>query len=462
MARLRRKLSTHRHRILIIDDDPDLVASTSALLRQEGHEVLTATDPREGITLARSHRPHLLLLDYLMPEMTGADVVREIRRFDGLLQILLVTGYAEQQPGRKLLAELDIQGYHDKGDGPRRLLVLIDAALKHHRAVDRIERNRRSLKAIVEAGPDISRLQPAEELFRISLDRLLSILSSSGDALVATDSSGLFLLGDEQAGVTIRAGTGRFSQVRQIADLPEKVRHLLGQAMQQARPGALTGDMIAVPLQNRDGSRGCILAHTTDFSAESVELCDIYGRLVLQALENIHLYERATHDQLTQLWNRAFGLQRLDEYLKLAHRQKQPLSIVLLDIDRFKSINDTWGHAAGDIALRAVSRTLKGTCRETDVVSRHGGEEFLITLPGTDRSGALLVAEKLRQRLEALAVMFEGDRLPLTASFGVATETPLLPRPRKSADLLHLADTMLYRAKNAGRNRVEVAREEAA
>jgi CheY-like chemotaxis protein len=198
--------------VVLIDDDEELLESMRQLMARDGHEVLTASRPADGIALVRKHRPQLVLLDYFMPEMTGAGVVRAIREFDQLVQVLLVTGYAEEQPGRRLIRELDIQGYHDKGDGPERLLVLADAALKHFRVVDRLESQRQRLVHLLESGPAITRLQPAEALFRIALANLSGLLDTPRDALVATSNNGLFIMADAQEGVSFGSRSSRLGR----------------------------------------------------------------------------------------------------------------------------------------------------------------------------------------------------------------------------------------------------------
>jgi signal transduction histidine kinase len=129
--------------ILVVDDDEAILQSLHALLEREGHRVLTAQSGAEALEVIRSNDLHLLLVDYFMPRMNGAELIEEIRRFDPLVQIVLQTGYAGEKPPREMLAALDIQGYHDKGRGPADLLLWVDVALKAHRTLKRLEERER-------------------------------------------------------------------------------------------------------------------------------------------------------------------------------------------------------------------------------------------------------------------------------------------------------------------------------
>jgi diguanylate cyclase (GGDEF)-like protein len=158
----------------------------------------------------------------------------------------------------------------------------------------------------------------------------------------------------------------------------------------------------------------------------------------------------ATRDSLTRAYNRGAFLQRSEEALALAARGGRPLSLLLLDIDRFKSINDTHGHPVGDEVIRTLASTCQATLRVVDVLGRLGGEEFAITLPETDGPGALRVAERLREAVAQVRVPVGATHLGFTVSIGVAIWTPGEPVDR----LLSRADEALYAAKNSGRNRV--------
>jgi diguanylate cyclase (GGDEF)-like protein len=152
-------------------------------------------------------------------------------------------------------------------------------------------------------------------------------------------------------------------------------------------------------------------------------------------------------DSLTGLANRRAAEEILAAEISRAHRFKHELAVVLLDLDRFKEINDSFGHAAGDMMLRAVSRLLTSLARQGDTVARWGGEEFVVVLPETDLPGARRLAERLRRTIEAHPV----GEMRTTASCGVAT---MLPDDDMDA-LLRAADQGLYRAKSNGRNRTE-------
>ena len=168
------------------------------------------------------------------------------------------------------------------------------------------------------------------------------------------------------------------------------------------------------------------------------------------------LATRAQRDGLSGLWNRSFFNDRLAAEVARSNRYGTPLSLVMLDVDRFKAINDRFGHPAGDEVLRHVSATLRTTGRIEDVVCRYGGEEFAVIAPGTPEAGAVTLAERLRVALAAAPLPALAG-LAITASFGVATIGPADDASATPASLLARADAGLYQAKQAGRNRVVCA-----
>lgn len=162
---------------------------------------------------------------------------------------------------------------------------------------------------------------------------------------------------------------------------------------------------------------------------------------------NARLEELATTDGLTGLKNRRTLLERLEDFLGLCRRFPQPLSLLLINVDHFKKINDTYGHPAGDQCLVALANLFRNNSRSIDTVARYGGEEFALLLPNTDKGGSLTVAEPLRGAVEA----YSWPNHPVTVSVGASTLTPQIT----TTDLLlGSADQALYHSKQTGRNRV--------
>jgi diguanylate cyclase (GGDEF)-like protein len=175
------------------------------------------------------------------------------------------------------------------------------------------------------------------------------------------------------------------------------------------------------------------------------------GRRVVELQEQLrHL---ATRDALTGLWNRAAILSRLEQELARGRREGHPVGVVLGDLDHFKRINDTYGHQAGDQALRQAGESMCHSLRSYDAVGRYGGEEFLIVLPGCDEAATLSLAERLRHSVAAAPIDLEGGPVPITLSVGVAFWSGGVI---DTDALLRRADAGLYAAKRSGRNRVVV------
>lgn len=165
-----------------------------------------------------------------------------------------------------------------------------------------------------------------------------------------------------------------------------------------------------------------------------------------------NLQTLAVTDGLTGLHNRMYFTNKLDEEFQRASRYEAPLSLILMDIDYFKSVNDTYGHQAGDAYLKAISALIRSSIRRVDVAARYGGEELVVILPHTEARAAALLAERLRERVAAMEVHFGGHAIRRTISVGVATCTP--GSVKTMDEFLTAVDNALYAAKRAGRDRV--------
>ncbi len=194
------------------------------------------------------------------------------------------------------------------------------------------------------------------------------------------------------------------------------------------------------------------------FAAEELRVRMRAGRRILHLQEQLmaareKLREQALHDPLTGIANRGATLDALNNALARAARENNAVALLMCDVDRFKSINDRFGHPAGDQVLCEAAARMRSAVRLYDVVGRYGGEEFLVILPGTGLEGARAQAERLREGFANAPFQFEGQAQRVTCSFGVAWRDCALPDDGSA--LIREADQALYQAKANGRNRVE-------
>ena len=221
------------------------------------------------------------------------------------------------------------------------------------------------------------------------------------------------------------------------------------------------GGALAVPIMKSRELTGLLMLGAKrdgdEFGAEERELLDLLSHHVATVLENAYLFESATIDGLTGLLRREAVLTELGREIDRAQRYERPLSIAMVDIDRFKAVNDMLGHVAGDLILRQAAEKLGDGLRSTDVMGRYGGEEFLALLPETDQGLARKVAERMRVSVARHNVPIEGRAVGVTVSIGLAclADLPVGVEPTPEM-LIELADRSLYEAKRAGRNRIAV------
>ncbi|RKH43055.1 GGDEF domain-containing protein [Corallococcus llansteffanensis] len=171
----------------------------------------------------------------------------------------------------------------------------------------------------------------------------------------------------------------------------------------------------------------------------------------IEAAYHDEIYRLTTMDGLTQIYNRRYFDEQLDREVSRSRRYERTLSLVMLDLDHFKEVNDTFGHLAGDSVLKQLASTVRTRIRREDVFARYGGEEFAMLLPEISLGGARQLAEKVRKLVERQRFEFDKQVIPVTLSVGVAT---LEPQHREATELVRAADERLYEAKTQGRNRV--------
>lgn len=356
-----------------------------------------------------------------------------------------VRGFEAFAAGLLLEVGLLTRAQHDLGGAAKVALSPASSRIIRERATGEVEHPSRGAVLLQEWGaPEAMAATvachhhlrpPADALGRLAwlTERIAAVLESGHPARMEAEAhAAASLLGIDGATV---------NQV--LANAP-------GQVAAAARELHVAADSAVRPgdaLERLDDCYGELAGVLERVAAEKNELV----RRLLES--NQSLLERATSDALTGIANRRQLLEALKRDAARADRDGSPLSVVMVDVDHFKLVNDRHGHAVGDQVLKFVSGVLSAAVRTSDLVGRYGGEEFLVLLPRTDLGGAALVAERIRARLEHSVADAE-RQLKITASFGVATLMPPGAESRINS-LIEAADQALYRAKAAGRNRVE-------
>jgi two-component system, cell cycle response regulator len=311
MARLRSNAAHSGHTILVVDDDATLLGTLEQLLLQDGHTVLTALGGAQAVQLCRDHDVHLMLLDYFMPEMTGEDVVREVRAFNDSTQIVLQTGYASERPARVMLRVLEIQGYHDKSEGPDKLLIWVDSALKAYRRSRALRASRDGLRHVLKVAPELHRLQPLENLLRGTLLQIQGLLGLSG-AFVAAEITGnsagetesnpkdgfgddSFIATLEHDAFNLQIGTGRFEHKR-WPDLELEIQNAVRTAIQTGK--TQRDEVLTIPLMVGLRLVGVIFCERAFLPETELELLEMFASQVAVAIENVQTFESVKSEQV--------------------------------------------------------------------------------------------------------------------------------------------------------------------
>ena len=432
-------------RVLLIDDDPNVLTALKRLLRGR-FDIGTATGGAMAIELVQQalHGPDrysVAVCDMHMPMMDGIETLKRVKAIDPMLVGIMLTGDADQNIAINALNSGNIFRFYSKPFNSALLSDGIAAALHQNQ------------------------LLHAETLLAQNEERWRLALEAVGDGVWDWDvlsSTAFFSHGWwNMLGEADQPGASAIDQWWSRIHPDDRVQ------TQTHMGQLLDGRCQTVNTEHRllcqDGSyrwfmvRGTALFRDEDGHALRIigTHADISSRRAMEDLlrqQARELTVLATTDPLTGLLNRRCFLERAEAELLRTYRYQRPMAIIMVDIDFFKKVNDTHGHAAGDIVLRRVTDILGTNLRSTDSLGRLGGEEFAVLLPESTWNAASIAAEALRKKVaEEIITLSCGTQLHVTASFGLAVS---LPQNDSVNDILNRADQALYQAKQTGRNRV--------
>ncbi|PSJ59812.1 PleD family two-component system response regulator [Pseudaminobacter soli (ex Li et al. 2025)] len=449
-------------RILVVDDIPANVKLLEVRLLAEYFEVLTATNGPDAIETCENGKVDVVLLDVMMPNMDGFEVCRRLKNDPATAHIPVVMITALDQVSDRIRGlEAGADDFLTKPVNDLQLMTRVKSLVRLKMLTDEI-RLRASTTRNIGIEELLSRGLPNDgEAPRVllvderpaSYERIQKMLRNSMDVDLATDPhSGFFQAAENSYDcVVISTALTDFDPLRLCSQLRslDRTRFL---------PIVLLADMG----EEERIIRGLELG-INDYLVRPIDQQELTARLRTQVRRkryNDHLrasvaqtIEMAVTDGLTGLHNRRYLDSHLQTLFDRAVARRRSLSVMITDLDRFKSINDTYGHDGGDDVLREFARRLRQNVRGIDLACRYGGEEFVVVMPDTEGHIAEKVAERIRAEIARtpFAVGKDGQTLDVTVSVGVSS----LKRGSDTvADMMKRADLALYEAKSAGRNRV--------
>ena len=451
-------------RILVVDDIPANVKLLEARLLAEYFDVLTADDGYKALAICDSTHVDLILLDIMMPGIDGFEVCERLKANPRTAHIPVVMVTALDQPSdrvRGLKAGAD--DFLTKPVNDLQLISRVKSLVRLKTLSDEL-RIRADTASNIGLEDMLKGADGREEMAQVLLvdgrassqERIIKALKPVAGVIAMSDpQAALFEAAESPVDmVIVNANFDEYDPLRLCSQLRslERTRFL---------PLLLVTEMGADDLIVRALDLG-----VNDYIVRPIDPNELVARVLTQIKRKRYndrlrmsvrqTIELAVTDGLTGLNNRRY----LDNHLKVlfnrAAARSRPLSVCITDIDRFKSVNDVYGHDAGDEVLKEFAARVRSTVRGADLACRYGGEEFVVVMPDTDATSAATIAERLRSIIESQPFHLKaaGIMLNITASLGLACSMQGAETPEQ---LLKQADRALYEAKNGGRNRVVAA-----
>jgi len=469
-------------RIMVADDDPALLHTLELILRDNGYEVIPVPGGEHLLTRLEQAAPDLLMLDIMMPKVDGLQLLERVKQDARWrdLPVLMVSSMPPEEAAVRSLG-LGASDFVAKPFRMREMLARVQAHVRAGRELQRARREARTQAQTVDILQEVTDTLRPDEIYHVLARRVARVLNISRCSIVLAGS-------DADRGVVVAAyddptlrnlevDLGRYPEIRHalatgrpvlVSDVAaDPLYHQVREAWRREGIQVATRSVIAVPFEVRGRQAGVCFLRTTAgkplLTENDAAFAETVIKAAVSAIEKAYDFEAtlsdkrrfellASTDALTGCLNRRALIEKLEQELDRARRYGFPVTILMIDLDRFKAVNDTFGHLVGDAVLRQMGELLRREVRSVDLVARYGGEEFVVLLPNTATDGGASFAERLRVRVEQYDFSTGLAPLALTVSIGVAT---FPAAPGQTVDnLLAAADQALYRAKHDGRNLV--------
>lgn len=451
---------THPNARVVVVDDNRLIREIARDALEGQVRLECCTDAEAALEALAREPADLVISDLNMPGMSGIELLERVRREHPGTDFALLTANAtvESAVGALRMGAAD---YLIKPVQPDALALIVERLLAQRQLLAENERLRETLTTL-ESCRTLMRCLDPSELYSVALDLLLHTLRRErGVALYRRGSiplsDGIAYRGfAEDVGRGLRdtllgAKPVAFESFEDLAVIGDSALH---EALRDA--GITTGRTLVIPLRGREAESGllCVFENGRDFAPSEIERAEMIAAHAHLALLNAERYshakERAFVDDVTEVFNARYLLQATEHEIQRSERYERNLTVLFLDLDHFKLVNDNHGHLVGSQILRQLSQVLLTCIRQVDTLARYGGDEFTILLPDTGHVSGLAVAERIRATVAEFR--FEDGRgapIHLEISIGVAT----FPDHGNARDrLLDAADKAMYLAKSQGRN----------
>lgn len=448
-------------RILIVDDVPANTRLLEAKLSAEYYQVASARDGFEAVDRARDWQPDLILLDVMMPGMDGFECCRILKETDATLHIPVVMVTALGDSAERL------RGLEAGADDFLTKPVEYDTLMARVRSLVRLKRLLDEWRARGETARALGLTAPNLGIPSVVGARALVIdeWELNGDVILRALAREGIEADPVRTGAEVIAAASRLSYDLIVVSLQlaEEDSLKLVSALRAADTTHETPLLLVAETSERERVLRGFELGASDWLAMPVDENELRARARNQIRRKFYqdrfradlstALELALTDPLTSLYNQRYLRRHLNGLMQSG--QGRPIAVLMMDVDHFKRVNDQYGHANGDVALKLIADVFRANIRAFDSLARYGGEEFVVVMPGSNPDDATAAAERLRMAVES--VVFEptpGVRHMLSVSVGVSCSCDEVNTPEA---LLHTADLALYEAKRQGRNRVELA-----
>jgi len=426
-----------QHSVLLVEDQHIIITLLEDILKQRDLNIHTALDGQTGFDLYKTYKPDIVITDIRMPGMDGLEMIKKIKEYDKTSKILIISAYSDTQYVLEAI-DLGVQGFHVKPIDKDRLLEQLDEMLRQIMLEEKVREEEEKFKVLSSAARDAIIImddkgsvtfwnQGAERIFGYMKEEMI------GRELHATIAPEYYY-DDYKLAMNQFRKTGKGTFVGKTVELKamKKDNTLIDAEL----------SLTSIKLHNEWNAVGIIRDVTERIKAEE-ELIRAYKKMDILA----HT------DHLTQLSNRRDMMEKIHYEQVRFQRNVVPFSLSLGDLDGFKKINDIYGHEAGDETLVQIADIMKKTTREQDIVSRWGGEEFMLLYPKTDSKGAKIITDKIRRKIEKTDFYYEDHIFHITITFGIATYNKVIDIDT----CIRKADEALYRGKRSGKNCIEIS-----